>query len=147
MNENEKDNVYRQMSSILEQVQGLMKTYEDWKNYLLGVENESQHESKRKVSTKKFSQEIESQKYFSREGLRFADNSYKTIALRISAILKEKGVPLSTRQIHELLLDDEITSISYSNLSNNILRRAHKDPKINLERAARGYWQYRLKNL
>lgn len=144
MNDQEKENIYKQMSGVLEQIQILMKAYDDWQNYLLGHENEVIADGKKSVNANKFAQEVESQKYFSKKGTRSADNSYQTVALKISSILKENDVPLSTRKIHELLLEEGISSISYSNLSKNILRRAHNDPKINVERAYRGYWQYRL---
>lgn len=145
MKEQEKENIYRQMTAILDQIRILMRAYEDWKNYLLGIENKSPIEEEKQVNTNKFALEVESQKYFSQKQFQSVDNSYKTIALKVSAILKEKGIPLSTRKIYELLLDDNVTSLSYSNLSKNILRRANNDSKINIERASRGYWQYKLK--
>ena len=144
MNEQEKEKIYKQMSIVLEQIQKLMKTYDDWQNYLLGHENEVIADEKKAVVPNKFAQEVESQKYFSKKGTQSIDNSYQTVAFKISSILKESAVPLSTRKVHELLLEEGISSISYSNLSKNILRRAHNDPKMNVERAYRGYWQYRL---
>ncbi|HHA4378714.1 TPA: hypothetical protein ACOBUB_001963 [Enterococcus faecium] len=145
MKEQEKENVYKQMSIILNQIQTLMKTYEDWKNYLIGLENDQQAEMKKDSISRKFAKEIETQKYFSEKGSRSVDNSYKTVALKIAALLKEQGVPLSTRQIYELLSEKEQVSLSYSNLSTNILRRAHNDPKVNIERVFRGFWQYQIK--
>ncbi|NTL99169.1 hypothetical protein HQ708_07100 [Enterococcus faecium] len=145
MKEQEKENVYKQMSIILNQIQTLMKTYEDWKNYLIGLENDQQAEMKKDSISRKFAKEIETQKYFSEKGSRSVDNSYKTVVLKIAALSKEQGVPLSTRQIYELLSEKEQVSLSYSNLSTNILRRAHNDPKVNIERVFRGFWQYQIK--
>lgn len=146
MKEQEKENIYTQMTTILEQIQIQMRAYEDLKNYLLGIENRNSTDEKKIANKNKFALEVETQKYFSQKQFQSVDNSYQTIALKVSAILKEKGVPLSTRKIYELLLDDGVTSLSYSNLSKNILRQANNDSKINIERAFRGYWQYRQKN-
>ncbi|EGO6122941.1 hypothetical protein G9L37_002954, partial [Enterococcus faecalis] len=70
---------------------------------------------------------------------------YDTISRKISSILKESGTPLNTKQIYYVLTKDSLFAITYKNLSNNILPRAIRDNSMNVERACRGYYQYRQK--
>lgn len=43
-------------------------------------------------------------------------------------------------------MKEKLVSISYSNLQSNYLKRMHDDAQINVERAYRGYYQYRRKS-
>ncbi|MFM2488788.1 hypothetical protein ABW365_12050 [Enterococcus avium] len=59
--------------------------------------------------------------------------------------MKESGKPLSAKQIyHEWTKSYEIFP-DYRNFVNNILPKINRDESIPVERAMRGYWQYRLK--
>lgn len=60
----------------------------------------------------------------------------------VSSALKEKGVPVSAKELYELVTDKTDIKINISNFRNNILPRVMKsNPRI--ERAMRGYYQYK----
>lgn len=69
---------------------------------------------------------------------------YSTIALRVAGFLKEGGRPYSTKELYEQLFPEGVP-ISYANFSHNILQKMHSDTRVNVERAWRGFWQYRWK--
>lgn len=73
-------------------------------------------------------------------------NSYQDIAPKISSLLEESEVPLSTKEIYTKLVENTNTHLSYGNFSSNILPRIDNDANFNVERVKRGYWQYRLIN-
>lgn len=72
-------------------------------------------------------------------------NSYQIISIKISAYLKNRGIPTKAKEIFCYLSEKENISLTYQNLQSNYLYRMHNDRKVNVERAYRGYWQYRLK--
>lgn len=69
--------------------------------------------------------------------------SFDRISKNIVFILKQSDVPLSNKELYERLTSEFEMVTSYSNLTCNILPRMHKDSSINVERAYRGFWQYR----
>lgn len=73
-------------------------------------------------------------------------NTYDVTSLYVVAFLKEKGIPSKTKEIFNYLIDQKKLSISYENFQVNYLIRMMKDSKINVERAYRGYYQYKLKS-
>lgn len=73
-------------------------------------------------------------------------NNYDIISLYIASFFKEKGIPTRSKTIYEYLVKEKLVSISYSNLQSNYLKRMHDDAQINVERAYRGYYQYRRKS-
>ncbi|MHC5269739.1 hypothetical protein ACYSNO_11225 [Enterococcus sp. LJL98] len=90
--------------------------------------------------------DIEHQKYIlSKKEKKFSIVSYQDIALKIASFLKEAGQPVQTRQIFQFILERYNYNLTYSNFVSNILPRIHRDSNINVEKAYRGYWQYRLK--
>ncbi|MBC1924657.1 hypothetical protein [Listeria innocua] len=72
--------------------------------------------------------------------------SFDRIARTIASILKQSDVPLSNKQLFERIRAEYEITISYTNLTNNVLRRINESTSIPVERAHHGYWQYRLKN-
>lgn len=61
----------------------------------------------------------------------------------IVLILKEKGAPISVKEIHRELNERLELEVTMQNLRNNILPRVcKKNPRI--ERATRGYYQYKF---
>ncbi|MFD2307276.1 hypothetical protein [Enterococcus termitis] len=72
--------------------------------------------------------------------------SFDRIARTIASILKQSEVPLSNKQLFKRIHAEYEITISYTNLTNNVLRRINESTSIPVERAHRGYWQYRLKN-
>lgn len=142
MTEQEKARLYTQMMMILNEVQRFMRIYDSLKDRLFDEDGKSTSldcPNNHAV----FGKEIENQNYLNdkRRGKRGYD--YQTLALTIASLLKESGKPLSTEQIHQQLIEKGYI-LTRNNLSTNILRKAHLDTKINVERAYRGYWQYRL---
>lgn len=89
--------------------------------------------------------EIENQKYLlaKKEGIK-RNQSYQKNQPHYCFNTKRTGVPLSNKEIHRILTEEHQVAISYPNLTSNILPRINEDSSIHVERAYRGYWQYRL---
>lgn len=140
----EKELIYQQMTLILNEIHHLMESYESWKDRLFRLD---QIQTPQKASNSKslFSEEIENQKYLQTKKSDRRGYGYQTLALDIASLLKDCGRPLSTKEIHERLTEKGYV-LNLSNLTSNILRKINDDSRINVERAYRGYWQYRLKN-
>ncbi|MGM0213172.1 hypothetical protein [Enterococcus sp. AZ109] len=68
---------------------------------------------------------------------------FERIATYITEILKSSEVPLGSKEIYERLTDKYEVQIQYSNLTSNILPRIHQSNSFHIERAYRGFWQYR----
>lgn len=59
----------------------------------------------------------------------------------IAHILKDKGIPLKAKDLHELVNEQVDTPIELGNFTKNTLPRSSKlNPRIN--NVSRGYWQY-----
>lgn len=145
MKQSEKDQIYHQMTMVLTEIQRLLNIYEGLKVHVFEESNvevpiESVNTSK---ENKLFAKEIENQKYFSDRKIGRSGYDYQIIALTIASLLKESGRPLSAKEIHEVLSKKGYV-LTRSNLTNNILRKINLDKRINVEKACRGYWQYRL---
>lgn len=98
-----------------------------------------------KKSSTNISEEALYQQYICERGNKYRQLiPYSTISLTISSILKDAGRPLSNKEIYKLLISDHKLNISYKNLTHNILPKMNVDNSVNVERAYRGYWQYRL---
>ncbi|WP_311049687.1 hypothetical protein [Enterococcus faecalis] len=140
----ETEAVYEQMSLILKEINRLSNIYEEWKIYLLKISN-----NKNIVIPTVAKSDIENLKFIDEKFNKKIrkQNTYSDVATKVASLLKESGTPLSTKQIHSYLTEKCKFSISYSNLSSNILRRIHEDNNISVERAYRGYWQYRQKKV
>lgn len=95
---------------------------------------------------KKVLQERVYEEYMKENDYQKYKNSYDIISLYIASFLKEKGIPTRSKTIYEFLVKEKLVSISYSNLQNNYLKRMHDDNHVNVERAYRGYYQYRRKS-
>ncbi|MBF2397076.1 hypothetical protein [Listeria seeligeri] len=151
-NSSEKKYVYEQMKMIVEERRELTKQYHDLKERLtlldhsnFKMEPEKLGDFKSKEKKDDFKKESEYQRYIlSKNSYRSKIISYQTIGLTISSLLKEAGRPLSNREIYNRLNETNEIEVNYKNLTMNILPKMNKDPKMNVERAYRGYWQYRL---
>lgn len=149
--EEEKDAIYTQMRMILEERRNLSKDYYELKSRLFTLDSMESHENSNKnkdfarKSSATISKEAQHQLYISeRTNKNKQSIAYSTISLTIASILKGTGRPLSNKEIFKILTNDHGLSISYENLTHNILPRINIDSSINVERAYRGYWQYRL---
>lgn len=92
---------------------------------------------------KKISQERVYEEFLRENDYPKYKNSYDIISLYIASFLKEKGIPTKSKAIYEYLVNEKQIAISYSNLQSNYLKRIHDDNQVNVERAYRGYYQYR----
>jgi hypothetical protein len=138
----EKELIYQQMDLLMKERRELTKTYNELKNRLVFLDSV---DTTKQQSSKIPPTEIENQKYMlaKKEGLK-GNQSYHKIRFTIASILKEAGIPLSNKEIYKRLTEEHQISISYSNFTHNILPRIKEDSSIHVERAYRGYWQYRL---
>lgn len=145
MKQSEKEQLYQQMTMVLVEVQRLLKIYEELKDH--AFEESKFKEQIESVNIPKenkfFAKEIEHQKYLSDRKIGKSGYDYQIIALTIASLLKESGRPLTSKEVHEALSKKGYV-LTRSNLTNNILRKINLDKRINVERACRGYWQYRL---
>ena len=145
MKQSEKEQLYQQMTIVLAEVQRLLNIYEELKVHVFEESkfNEQTESVNIPKENKFFAKEIENQKYLSERKISRTGYDYQTISLTIASLLKESGRPLASKEIHEALTKKGYV-LTRSNLTNNILRRINLDKRINVERAYRGYWQYRL---
>ncbi|TPR57383.1 hypothetical protein [Enterococcus sp. OL5] len=95
---------------------------------------------------KKISQEKIHEEYLRENDYQKYKNSYDIISLYITSFLKERGIPTKSQIIYEHLVNEKRISLSYTNLQSNYLKRIHDDNNVNVERAYRGYYQYRRKS-
>lgn len=142
----EKELIYQQMNLLMKERSELTKSYNALKDRLFNLDFELDKDYMMKQKSAKIPKsEIENQRYLlaKKEGIK-RNQSYQKISLTIALILKEAGVPLANKEIYRILTEEHHLTISYPNLTNNILPRIKEDSSIHVERAYRGYWQYRL---
>lgn len=70
---------------------------------------------------------------------------YSIISLKIASLLKEAGRPISNKELYELITKDQRFVFTYKNLTMNVLPKMANDKSVNVEKAYRGFWQYRRK--
>jgi len=90
-----------------------------------------------------FKTEREYSDYIQQKEIGMSKNDYNIISLKVASFLKKQGVPVKAKPIYQHLIEEQQFSISYSNFQSNYLQRMNKDSAINVERAYRGFWQYR----
>lgn len=90
-----------------------------------------------------FKAEREYSDYIQQKEIGMRRNEYNIISLKVASFLKKQGVPVKAKLIYQHLIEEQQFSISYSNFQSNYLQRMNKDSAINVERACRGFWQYR----
>lgn len=146
----EKCRVYELLKLLIEERRELSKQYYDLKEYLIHLENDTVSQGciercsvdKKQVNLQS---EKELQSYFIQR--KVTDNhqrSYKDYGFIIASILKEAGKPLSNKQLYKALIKTNERFPDYRNFVNNILPKINQDDSVPVERAMRGYWQYRL---
>lgn len=134
----EKKYLYEQMQSIVEERRELSKTYTELLDRMTKLEKQSR--------SSKLLEETEYQKYMmSKKGKIGGRVPYSIISLKIASLLKEAGRPISNKELYELITKDQRFVFTYKNLTMNVLPRMAKDKSINVEKAYRGFWQYRRK--
>ncbi|WP_275343584.1 hypothetical protein [Enterococcus faecium] len=147
----EKCRVYEQLRLLMEERRELSKQYFDLKEYLIHLEDNQRMTNANKVihhevEPMDLGNEKELQDYFTqRKEIDNHHRSYKDYGFIIASILKESGKPLSAKQIYHEWTESYEIFPDYRNFVNNILPKINRDESIPVERAMRGYWQYRLK--
>lgn len=146
----EKKYIYQQMHLIIEERRELTKLYFHLKERLSSLDKLVDCKEIKNTDTLMvkregniLSKESDYQQYIlSKKSSK--NIPYQKIALTISSILKGSGRPLSNKEIHTILKNENRIQIGYKNLTMNILPKMNNDSTMNIERAYRGYWQYRL---
>lgn len=137
MKRNDQVLLAEELSELIPKLVSLISEYDLCKMHLI------EHLLVKREPTEKVSKiskpDIEHQKYLEQVKNSQTSVAFDIIARKISALLKNSPVPLSTGQIYEQLVEKENLPISYSNLSCNILRRMRQEEKYNVERIYRGY--------
>lgn len=142
-NLSEKKYLYEQMQLIVEERSVLTRIYTELQERLalldkLPIEQQPQF--------KVLQKEVEYQKYMlSKQETQKGKLPYSVISLKIASLLKSSGRPLSNKEVYQLLMRKNQLSLTYENLTMNILPRMNKDNAVNVEKAYRGFWQYRRK--
>lgn len=143
----EKHYLYEQMSLIMKERRELTKLYVELKERLeqldvKPLDQELDQPNKNLINRK---EEIEYQKYMlAKNDTKKNISDPKTLGFTVASILKETGRPLSSKELFEKLIKKPVGYLTYSNFTNNILPKLNKDSSIHVERACRGYWQYRF---
>ncbi|EOH8749956.1 hypothetical protein ACMDXZ_002387 [Enterococcus faecalis] len=149
-NASEKKYIYQQMHLIIEERRELTKLYFQLKESLSLLDKSVKYKKIEKTNTLMLKREgniLNKESNYQQYILsKKSSNSipYHKIALTISSILKGSGRPLSNKEIYTILTNENQIQIGYKNLTMNILPKMNNDSTINVERAYRGYWQYRL---
>ena len=73
-------------------------------------------------------------------------HSFERISSVIVEIVKQSNTPISNKEIYRKMIEDFQINISYSNLTCNILPKMIQKKGIPIEKAYRGYWQYKLRS-
>ncbi|MCE2534059.1 hypothetical protein KJZ24_04180 [Enterococcus faecalis] len=145
----EKCHVYEQLKLLMEERRELSRQYYDLKEYLIHLEedkivSDSSDELSQETKFSNFKSEKVLQDYLiQRKMIGTHQRNYKDYGYIIASILKESGKPLSGKQIYQELAKNNDILPDYRNFVNNILPKINRDDSISVERAMRGYWQYR----
>ena len=144
--EEEKRVIYKLMKEIIEERRELSKQYFDLKQRL--NELTKKEESVPRTYKKNFSilerERITQQDYLKSQNKNSYYNSFDRVSKNIISILKNSTVPLSNKQILAKLNKEYELSISLRNLTCNILPKMNKERSLPIQKAYRGYWQYKL---
>lgn len=140
----EKNMLYLLMVKIMEERNILNEQYEYHRKRMEEIKDiEKRVESPSSINQRIPPTEIAMEKEKALGKRKTATLPYDIISKKISYILKKVGQPLSTKQLYNLLTEEFEITLNYGNLSNNILPRMNNDTSLNVEKAHRGFWQYR----
>lgn len=144
--DSEKLIIYQLMRKVIEERRELSKQYFDLKMRLDRLEKGNQNFPKNdeKSLTILEKEKIKQQDYYYKRNKTQHYNSFDRVSRTIVSILKQSPVPLSNKQILDRLTKEYELSITLKNLSCNILPKMNNECSLPVQRAYRGYWQYRL---
>ncbi|HBI6482364.1 TPA: hypothetical protein K8H53_001671 [Listeria monocytogenes] len=147
--EEEKRIIYELMRELILERRELSKHYYELKQQLDDLDNSNDLLVKKehKPMSVLEKEKIRDSDYFHRNNKSFHHKSFDRMSKNILSILKGSPIPLSNKQIAEKLITEYELNVSYSNLTSNILPKMLKVRSLPIEKAYRGYWQYRLPKL
>lgn len=138
--------IYQLMREIIEERRELSKQFFDLKSKLDRIEKGDFREPRQKNSDFSIleSEKIKQQDYFYSRNKTQHYLSFDRVSRTIVSILKQSSVPLSNKQILDKLMNEYEFSITLNNLTCNILPKMNNERSVPVQRAYRGFWQYKL---
>lgn len=142
--EKEKEIIYELMRAIIVERRELSKQYYDLKCRLDQLEKKEYKVEKISEPLTILEKEMIRQKdFYAKESKVGHYNSFDRISKHIVSILKQSATPLSNKQIFDKLRDEYEIAISLKNLTCNILPKMINERSLPVQKAYRGYWQYK----
>lgn len=86
--------------------------------------------------------EIDRTKFYD-QNRKIASIPYDIISKDICYVLKNSGKPMNGAQIYSTITKKLHFNLDYKNLISNILPKIVNDKNLPIEKACRGFWQYR----
>lgn len=140
----EKEIIYQLMRNLIEERRALSKQYMDLKVRLDRLDETLTADlSKMNSSHQNLEEEKDSKFGILPPYKKVKKEPIERIAGYVSEILRDSSTPINSRDIFEALIQNYDVRIQYLNFRNNILPRLAEMNQFSIEKAYRGYWQYR----
>ncbi|MGC5455855.1 hypothetical protein ACPYMZ_00360 [Enterococcus faecium] len=146
----EKEIIYLLMKEIVKERRELTHQYYDLKSKLKKLEETNEQNKTSKINSLKKDVKFTSNADMERKNADYFNSTtkrkscpFERLSGYITLILKDSPIPLSNKELYSKLLNEYEINITYPNFSNNILPKIRDSKKIPVEKAYRGYWQYR----
>lgn len=140
----EKEIIYQLMRNLIEERRALSKQYMDLKARLDSLDelhiNDSRNTDER-YST--IDNEKESKFGAIPPYKKVKKEPIERIGGYVTEVLRAASTPLKSKELYEALVRNYEVKIQYLNFRNNILPRLAEMSQFSIEKAYRGYWQYR----
>lgn len=149
--EREKEIIYELMRQIIEERRELSRQYYDLKLRLDNFDKQSNtillsNPEKRSDKIVSIHQQYERKRFPTQLPPKEAVKvPFERIAGYIIEILKGKDQPIPCKVIYKALEEDYHIYINYPNLVNNIMPKILRNGRFPVEKASRGYWEYKKK--
>lgn len=145
INFEEKKVIYHLMKEIVEERRSLTKQYYELKERLDCIyKNDSQMNEQKKSSKVIVNQGKKGFEYdYHRKKVKTLIVPVDRVSKNIISILKQSTVLMSNKNLLNKLNTEYDLSISLSNLSSNILPKMINERSLPIQKAYRGYWQYK----
>lgn len=143
--ENERLIIYQLMQEIIKERRELSKQYFDLKERLEKIDNKEccVPQQNEQVITILEAEKIKQQDFLIKNNKTVRYISFDRVSKNIVSILKQSPMPMSNRQIQNRLNKEYELSIALSNLTSNILPKMKNERSVPVQKACRGYWQYK----
>lgn len=149
---NEKEVIYGLMREIIVERRELSKQFYELKARLEKLENDLQNENgttleeqqKNEIMVKMPNKEKDRSSFFPNKAKR-NPIPFERIGGYIVEILKDCNQPTPCRILHKHLEERYGVVVNYQNLVNNIMPKLWDSSNYPVDKAYRGYWQYRKK--